>query len=331
MVARPTAAPLIANDGLFITEGRGRIQIHVRVVSSLRQAFLDQQSYDGMIMCVKSYDAETAINEMVAFCPQPPTIITMQNGIGLEEKFIAEFGAERVVAGTITVPLSMGATNSVLVEVEGKRGLGLAPVPGGPSPRPWAEMFRKANITTIMVRDHEALKWSKAMLNIMGNATSAIVNRHPSVIYKYGPTFNLELDMLQEALAVARKANIKLVDLPGPSLNTLTRAVRWLPRALVQPVMVSIVSGGRGDKMPSFQMDLASGKGKNEVEYHNLAIARRAVQEGMRAPLNEGLGTILMQLTRKELDWQRYNGKPDELVADVRRFQQRPGSAAGDS
>jgi 2-dehydropantoate 2-reductase len=323
LVVRPTAAPLITSDGLFITEGRGRVQVHLRAVTSLRQAFLDGQTYDALLICVKSYDTDTVIHEMAAFCPQPPTIITMQNGIGVEESFIAEFGADGVVAGSITVPLSMGASNSVLVEVEGKRGLGLAPVPDGPSPRPWAEMFRRANITTILARNHESLKWSKVLLNISGNATSAIVNRHPSVIYRYGPTYDLELDMLREALAVANKAGIKLIDLPGPSLNTLVRAVKWLPRSMVQPVLLRIVSAGRGDKMPSFQIDLASGKGKNEVAYHNLAIAERASLEGMAAPINEALGTILMRLTRKELDWQRYNGKPDQLVADVRRFQER--------
>ena len=91
LIVRPTAAALLNSDGLFITENQQRSQIHVRAVTSLRQAFLDDQSYDILLLTMKAYDVENAINEMAAFVPQPPPLIAFQNGIGIEEMLAAEF------------------------------------------------------------------------------------------------------------------------------------------------------------------------------------------------------------------------------------------------
>jgi 2-dehydropantoate 2-reductase len=193
----------------------------------------------------------------------------------------------------------------------------------GRGAREWIRLFKSAGIPTAGIKDYRSLKWSKALLNIMGNATSAIINRHPSAIYRYGPTFALELDMFEEALAVAHAAGIKLVDLPGPKIGQLVQAVKWLPRSLVKPALTRLVAGGRGEKMPSFQIDLSSGKGQNEVQYHNTAIAAQGRAVGHPAPINEALGTILLKITTKEVDWQRYNGKPDRLVSDVERYRKQ--------
>ena len=69
-----------------------------------------------------------------------------------------------------------------------------------------------------------------AMFNIIGNATSAILNRPPSTVYKSGAMFDLEVRMLQEMLAVMKKLRLKAVDLPGAQTKRLANAVnRLLP------------------------------------------------------------------------------------------------------
>ncbi len=322
LIMRPTGASLVGSDGLYLSEAGKRVQVHAATVTSVRQAFLEDQSYDVILMTMKAYDVSAAINELVAFSPTPPPLISFQNGIGIEEKLAIEFGAERVIAGSITVPLSMDASNSVIVGHSG-RGIGLAPMQSETPIKPWVRLFSDAGIETVARRDYRALKWSKTLLNIAGNATAAILNRHPRTIFKYGPTFDLEMEMVAEMLAVMKAAKIKVVDLPGAPVTRLTLVARRLPRPLAQPILSHFIASGRGEKMPSFQMDLASGKGKSEVGYHNGAIARQGQQVGVPTPVNAALNDILTKITRRELDWQHYNGRPDQLVADVRRYKRQ--------
>jgi len=321
LVTRTTMAESINHNGLAIVEDNRHLITQPQAVVSLRQAVLDNAPYDVILLGMKAYDLEAALNEMIAFYPQPPTLITLQNGIGVEEQLMRQLGAVPVVSGSVTIPLSMSASHVITVEQSG-RGLALAPVTSDQDIEPWVELFQEASITTLKIDNYQSLKWSKALLNIMANASSAIVNRHPRVIYGYAPTFELERSMLRETLAVMRKRKIKVIDLPGAPAARLSRALRWLPSFILQPLLTRRIAEGRGDKMPSFHADLSAGKEKNEVAYHNGAIARIGRAEGVAVPVNTVLADLLLKLARKELDWREFDGYPKRLLAEIRRFQQ---------
>ena len=82
------------------------------------------------------------------------------------------------------------------------------------------------------------------------------------------------------------------------------------------------MAGGRGSKLPSFHLDLSSGKEKNEVVYHNGAVAAAGIPLEVPTPVNSALNSILTKLAQNELDRDLYNGKPKRLVADVAKYQQ---------
>jgi 2-dehydropantoate 2-reductase len=321
MVARLATSEAIKSNGLAVTENGQRLVTQPHVVASLRQAFLDDATYDVVLLAMKSYDVELALNELVAFCPSPPPLITLQNGVGIEEKFVEQFGPGRVTAASLTTPITLDSSHSVVVE-RSDRGLGIAPVRRRQSVTPYLQMFQGAAIPATSYADYRAMKWSKALLNIVGNATAAILNRHPGVIYSSPLTFKLEMRMLEEGLAVMRKLRLKVVDLPGSPARRLAFAVKWLPHFMVKPVLVRIVTAGRGNKMPSFHQDLAAGKEKNEVLYHNGAIALAGRANGIPTTVNAALSDILLKLARKELDWHEFDGNPKRLLAEVRKYRQ---------
>jgi 2-dehydropantoate 2-reductase len=165
------------------------------------------------------------------------------------------------------------------------------------------------------------MKWSKALLNIVGNATSAILNRPPGAIYKIDSLFDLEKEMLRETLAVMDALKIKVIDLPGSPATKLSFGVRRAPNMVLKPILTNVVAKGRGDKMPSFQIDLMAGKGKTEVIYHNGAIAKAGRARNIATPVNTALTNILVGLARQELDWRDYDGKPAKLLDEVKRFE----------
>lgn len=316
-----TVVNVINNDGLAVTQG-GRTQTaRPKAVSSVAQAFMgDTANYDLILMGVKSYDLKAALDPLVAFCPAPNTIITIQNGIGVERPFINQYGAEHIVAGSFTIPIRKETINHLIIE-RADRGLALAPTQAKQNIKPWLQLFEQAGIQTEGIKDFQSMKWSKAMLNIIGNATSAILNRPPGTVYKSAAIFDLEVRMLRETLAVMKKLKLKVVDLPGSPASRLARAVNRMPKALIKPIMSRLVASGRGDKMPSFHIDLTNQTGKSEVLFHNGAIAKAGMENGVPTPVNAALTDVLWKLTRNELDWREFDGKPGRLLAEVRRFE----------
>ena len=321
LILRQTSAELIMRDGLFLNEGRERLRTHPSAVTSLRQALLDGATYDVVFLCMKSYDIDKTMDEIAAFYPNIPLMITMQNGVGTEEKLAKEFGAERVIAGTITTPISIDGSNSFTIE-RSDRGIGLAPMlKKGQDIRPWVNLLNEAGINTIREKDYRSLKWSKMILNLLGNSTSAILNRHPRTLYKHNITYNLEIDMVAEALQVMHKSGIKVIDLPGTPAAKLAFSVEKLPRGLYKPLLARIVGEARGEKMPSFQIDLSRGRERNEVIYHNGAVVKQGAAVGVPTPVNTVLTETLLRLVRKEEDWQQYSGRPELLINKIKQYK----------
>ncbi|MGD2077355.1 MAG: ketopantoate reductase C-terminal domain-containing protein, partial [Chloroflexota bacterium] len=186
----------------------------------------------------------------------------------------------------------------------------------------WVQMFQKAGIETERYAEYQSMKWSKALLNMVGNATSAILNRHPRVVYDYEPTFDIEMTMLKETLAVMKAKGISTVNLPGAQASRLALAARRLPKAIVKPVLSGIVSSGRGNKMPSFHIDLMAGREQNEVTYHNAVVARQGYDLGIDVPINMALSDILLKIALKEIDYQVFNGRPKRLVSEVELYKE---------
>ena len=322
LIVRDPAATAIQENGLTIIEDGTSFTVHPIIVNTLRQAFLETCFYDAILVCVKSYDIETALNELVAFCPNPPVIITLQNGIGIEELFVKEFGEERIIAGSLTTPLSRESNHAITVQ-RSDRGLALAPTKARQKISQWVDLFESGGIDTTAVKSYQSMKWSKALLNMVGNATSAILNRHPKVIYGNGPTFRMEKAMLKEMLAIMDKQKIKAIDLPGTSTKQLVFALKRLPNAIVQPILTRIVSSGRGEKMPSFHIDLTARKEDNEVRYHNGAVAEYGRRLDVATPVNDALNDIVLKLAKGELAFEDFNGNIKHLVTEVRKYYGR--------
>ena len=319
LVDRPATAAALNANGLTITQDGMTEVAPLRAVGRLAEAF-DGPPPELIVLGMKAYDLATAVAELAAVCPHPATLLTTQNGIGVEEIVAAPFGAERVLAGTVTIPISRAGATGVAVERAG-RGLAIAPVAAGRSVADWVALFAAAGIRAGALADYRAMKWSKAFLNVMGNATSAILNRPPAELYRRDDIFDLEMRMLREMLAVMKRLDLRIVNLPTASVRPLAATLAYAPRILRRIVFTQVIVHGRGDKMPSFHIDLAAGKGRSEVAFHNGAIAAAARECGLAAPVNTALNDVLLRLTADEAARAEFDGRPERLLAEVARHE----------
>lgn len=320
LLDQPAVAERINTEGLLLTEAGHTISIQPPAVSSLEEAFTNGAGYDLVLIALKSFDLDMILEPLIAVCPQSTSILTVQNGIGIEDMLLDKLSPGQLIAASLTTPVRKADGKTLVVE-RSDRGLALAPTAPGQDVQPWVDLFQSAGITTIGLDNYEAMKWSKALLNMVGNASSAILNQPPGEIYQDPIMFGLEVRMLRETAAVMAAQNIPVVNLPGSAAKTLASAIKWVPQLLLKPILTKIVAGGRGDKMPSFYIDLVSGRGKSEVIYHNGAVARIGNSVGVQTPVNQILNDVLVKLTNGELDRQAYEHNPQKLLANIQALE----------
>jgi 2-dehydropantoate 2-reductase len=316
LLARPRVADAIARSGLRILE-LGALSVVENLATIRDAAALDarDQNPELAILCVKGYDTAGALATLEALNPQ--FILTLQNGIGNEETLAERFGASRIISGAITIPVDVEAPGRVAATRPG--GIGLAPMRPGIHPATgWAAgALIGAGFEVREYADYRALKWSKALLNILGNATAAILDMPVAEVFADRRLIDLERRAFREALAVMDRMGVKPINLPRHPVAILAAAIRRAPAALIDPLLRKLVAGGRGNKPPSLHIDLARGNPRSEGALLYGAIARAAEAHGVAAPVNRALWDTLHAIATGEEGWDIYRGKPDRLIEAV--------------
>ncbi len=244
-----------------------------------------------------------------------PAILCPQNGIGSEEKLAAEFGADNVIACALTVPLERTADGGVAGVNRG--GVGLAPV--GAVAHNWLiAAFQQRGVIVTVAGDYQALKWSKLALNIVANASCAILDLLPRELVRDRDAFGLDLEAIREVRAVMRARGIATVDLPGYSVRALFAAAA-LPGPLARTILGRRIAGARGSKPPSLLLDVRAGCAQTEVDALNGAVATAAQSAGARAPANAAFARVLTDIVSRPQLRASYRGRPAALVAEVDR------------
>ncbi len=280
------------------------------VVANSLEAALLHGPFDVAIYALKSFDTASALESMAPFVGQVPPVCCFSNGVDNELAIARVLGAEKVIPATVTTAIGRRAPGDIVLER--LRGVGLAS--SHPLSASVAEAASAAFLNPRLYADAAAMKWSKMLTNLLANATSAILDMTAAEIFGNAGLYRLEIGMLRECLDVMRALYVPVVDLPGVPVRALAFAIR-LPASLSKPLLARAAGGGRGGKMPSFHIDLHSGRGKSEVDYLNGAVVRAGAQHGVATPINAMLTEILMAMTVGKLDPREYARQPRKLLA----------------
>ena len=285
------------------------IRDNIAFTASLDEA-MAHGPFDVALFALKSFDTATALERMSPHGDRLPPILCLQNGVDNEPAIAAALGPDKVVYGTVTT--AVGRRGAGDIAVEKLRGMGVAD--GHALSRTLTAALTSAHLNARSYPKAADMKWSKMLTNLLANASSAVLDMTPAEIFADPGLFGVEMRMLREALAVMRALGIGVVDLPG----TPVRALAWgtkMPAALARPLMVRAVGGGRGGKMPSFHIDLHSGRKASEVDYLNGAVVRAGERAGVPTPINKSLTQTLLALTRGELPIDAYAHQKQKILA----------------
>ena len=279
------------------------------IVNDITDA-LKTGTFDAAVQAVKSYDTDDLLETLRPFRSSLPPVLCLQNGVENELKIAMALGEDRVIAGTVTTAVGRRDAGDIILEKW--RGMGVADESGQHGNVLAA--LQNANLKAQGFKHAASMKWSKMMTNLIANASSAILQMTPGEIFAHPGLYRLELDMLRETLHVMAANNIPVTNLPGTPVIALAWAVKNLPEAISRPILGRQVAGGRGAKMPSFYLDLTSGRGKSEVEYLNGTVVRFGEKVGVPTPVNRLLNETLLSLTRGELPLDSFKRHPEKLL-----------------
>jgi 2-dehydropantoate 2-reductase len=316
LLGRRPLVEAVRARGLEIVEpGTTHTARHVAVVDSIEQACRTCPHFDLALFCVKTYDTDAAIDLMRPYADRIDRFLSLQNGVSSEELLAQAFGCERIIAGTVLNPISTAAPGVIRLEKR-QGGIGLAPL-GANKLEPVVTTFKAAGLPARTYADYRALKWSKLLLNLLGNATSAILDMNTLAAFADRRVFTIEVMALREAVAVMRARHIRPIALPGYPVPLLVLAVRYLPIAWLQPIMRPLAKSGRGDKLPSLLVDLSQGKSKSEIDELNGVVARAGRAVGVPTPVNATLTRLVRDLVGGRVDRSTWRRQIDRLASEV--------------
>lgn len=324
LVGRRAFVAQVRTRGLQLTDEQGTHTIrNVRAAADMLEAYdRSPTAFDLAIFTVKSYDTGAAVAELrqaLADTGAPaPALLSVQNGVGNEEMLAQTAANVAVVAGSITTPVSIEAPGAIRID-KPSYGLGLAVWRERESgraeerenpPAVFDGVYGLMALAGFAVKSYASaasMKWTKLLMNMMGNATCAILGEAPDKVFADNRMVDIEIMAWREALAVMRAASIAPVDLERYPFSKLAPLIRYAPASLMRPILRRQIGGARGGKLPSLHIDLHSNKGKSEVRWLNGAVMEKGKTVGVATPVNAALTETLLRLVvhpEERADWQ---------------------------
>ncbi len=311
---RPQAVAQIRARGMRFRLPNGEFSLSPNLVESISEA-LAQGPFDAGIFSVKSYHTEAAIGPLIPYAAHLPPVVCLQNGVDNEPLLARGLGAEKVIAGTVTTAIGIPAPGTVAVER--LRGIGVAMEPQSPlrelATRTKLAMDQAGLKASLFPRPAD-MKWSKMLTNLTANATSAILDMTPAEVFAHPGLVRLEIQQQRETLAVMRAIGAGVTSLPGTPVKLFAFAVRYLPVALVQPLLIRAIGRGRGGKMPSLHIDLHNGNPLSEVIALNGAVVAHGKRAGIPTPINQRLTETMLRLAKGEIPLDTFAKQPDKFL-----------------
>ncbi len=228
--------------------------------------------FDLIILTVKSYDTEAAVNELPSLMKENTALLALQNGLGNVETILKKVKSEQCLIGRVIFGVEIKPGTAKVTVAADATVIGALP---GMKPKMNAEaaahLFNLAKIETRAVPNIMTHIWSKAIYNSALNAICGFYEMPYGKILEKNETKNWMEKIVRECYAVGIKKGIAL-DPPDAEgyLKLLTGTL--IPRTAAH--------------FPSMLQDIKKGK-RIDIDALNGAICRMGRELGIATPANQ--------------------------------------------
>lgn len=240
---------------------------------------LREKPFDLIILTVKSYDTQTAIEQIKPFVGNETLVITAQNGYGNYETVSRTVGPDHTLLARIIFGVKLpvpGKAEVTVIADDVRIGQPDAAVKTGRILE-IAEAFTAAGIPTKYAPNVYSILWDKILYNAALNPLGAILECTYGQLAENQETRRIMDAVIEEIFSVARAHNIQL------SWKSSDEYRRHFYTNLVPPT---------AKHFPSMYYDVKAGK-RLEIDALNGAIVRLAKEKGIVVPVNETITEII--------------------------------------
>jgi 2-dehydropantoate 2-reductase len=228
---------------------------------------------DLILLFTKVFHTDAALEGAKHLIGPETHVLTLQNGLGNDERVARHVARERVLIGIASLPADLVSPGRVRSMGEG--GSRLYPAFGGDAgfAAQVADALTKGGMTaTLEPKIHEAI-WEKAIFNAAMNPLCALTRRTPGFLGAHPESVAMIHDVVEEGVAAARANGIMIASKPIHDLTLVSRT-------------------DHADHEASMLQDVKAGR-RTEVDSINGAIVEAAKRAGMAAPVTETLWRLV--------------------------------------
>lgn len=265
---------LIHERGLKINGVSGERIIRVNIVDNP----LFAEESDLIIIAVKSYDTDTAVNSILPIIHEKTAILTLQNGLGNVEKIVSKVSVKNVLAGVTTQASTLINYGEIYHAARGLTIIG--ELNGIITDRVLniVNVFNRSNIEAKASSNIYGVIWEKVLVNLGINALSAITGMRNGELLDIPEIKEIMIEAVNEGLRVAKAIGVKLEN------NDPVR------------VMLNVAKITRLNKSSMLQ-DIERGS-KTEIDSLNGAIVKLGSIYSIPTPINKALTDIVKDLEK---------------------------------
>ncbi|NPB05113.1 MAG: 2-dehydropantoate 2-reductase [Aquificae bacterium] len=275
-VGRPRVVEAVKKGGLKVSGLWGEHGVKLEKVYPSVEG-LPEREFDLVILTVKSYDTERALEELkkVSF----RYLMLAQNGYGNYERAVEVFGPEKVILSRVIFGARLVSPGEAEVTVSADDVVIGSPA-GAIDGKFLEELARLLSEAGIPTRHEPAVYkylWDKILYNSALNALGALLETNYGTLARLEETRELMDRVIEEIFAVAEAKGIELFHRSADEYKRLFYEKLLPPTA---------------EHYPSTYWDLMAGK-RTEVDALNGAIVRLGREAGVPTPVNEVITNLL--------------------------------------
>ena len=228
---------------------------------------------DLVVVFTKTFHTDAALAGIAAAVGPETWLLSLQNGLGNDQRLAAHAARERIMVGSSSLPSDLVGPGKVRSHGEG--GSKLYPAFGADPAfaREVCELLSRGGLPASLEPEIHGAIWSKAIFNATMNPLCALTRRTPGFLGAHKESRALIHALVEEGVAVANASGVAI---PAQPIHDLTQ-VSVTDHANHEASMLQDVKAGR----------------RTEVDAIAGAIVRAARQAGVACPVIETLWRLV--------------------------------------
>ena len=263
----------IRREGLTVETPAGKHHISMSTATTKPEEI---GQVDLIVIAVKAYDTEPAMEGAFSLLGDKTVVLTLQNGLYNIERIARITGKNRVLGGTTAHGATQldhahirhaGSGETVIGALQGERVLQLNAI---------GDLLNRSGVKTRVTDDVNGALWSKLLINAAINPLTALTRLPNGEITESSELLDVQRRVVEEACAVAKQKG-KMIHFADP----------------VGKVMQ--VCKATATNQSSMLQDILNGT-KTEIDYINGAIVAEGTSCGVSTPYNQILTRLVKAL-----------------------------------